>query len=738
MIEYKEFLKRKVRRFDPVGFSADDIHSTLYPFQAAITRWAIRKGRAAIFAGCGMGKTLMQVEWAKHMTPIGEQCLIVAPLCVAEQTIEEGRHIGTEIVKVSAPTNDRIQITNYEKLSHFVGHPYTAIVLDESSILKHVDGKTRTLLLNEFTHIPFRLCCTATPSPNDIAEIGNHSQFLGVLSHAEMLATFFVHDDQEWRLKGHAHDEFWKWLASWCIYVRKPQDIGFEDDRFDLPPIHMHEHKIKADFAQEGFLFAVPVSGLKGRRDARKNTIEERVERARKIIAASDEPFLVWCGLNEESHQMKAILENSAIEIEGKDGEERRLWALSAWASGEVQTLISKPKIFGFGMNFQHCPNIIFLGLGDSWESYYQSIRRSWRFGQKNPVHVHIVISDAEMPVLQNIEHKEREAEHMAERVIERIGDIERKEIAGEGDAVSIYSENAEEDALGRWKMMQGDCVERIKEIRDESIGLSVFSPPFAALYTYTASDRDMGNSRDYEEFFGHFRFLIPELLRVTMPGRRCCVHVQQVALKKVRDGVIGWMDFRADVVRNFVDMGWVYDGEVVLDKDPQAQAIRTKSKALLFAQLRKDSSWSRPAMADYILLFRKDGDNPEPINPEITNEEWIHWARPVWYGIRENDTLHVAEAREEKDERHICPLQLGTIERCVKLWSNAGDMVLSPFAGIGSEGYQSVKLGRKFIGIELKEAYFRAACKNMKSACQPTIFDSLAQEGEKENKHGK
>jgi DNA modification methylase len=201
-------------------------------------------------------------------------------------------------------------------------------------------------------------------------------------------------------------------------------------------------------------------------------------------------------------------------------------------------------------------------------------------------------------------------------------------------------------------------------------------------------------------------------------------VHVQQVAMKKAYDGVIGWMDFRADVVREFVESGWVYDGEVVIDKDPQAQAIRTKSKALLFVQLKKDSVWSRPAMADYILLFRHPGDNVDPVKTDIDNETWIRWARPVWYGIRENDTLHVAEAREEKDERHICPLQLGTIERCIRLWSNAGDTVMDPFAGIGSTGYQALKLGRKAVGIELKGSYFRAAVRNFKAACQPSLFD--------------
>lgn len=267
------------------------------------------------------------------------------------------------------------------------------------------------------------------------------------------------------------------------------------------------------------------------------------------------------------------------------------------------------------------------------------------------------------------------------------------------------------------WRVLLGDSVERIKELPDDSVGLSVFSPPFAALYTYSASERDMGNSRDYDEFFGHFDFLIPELMRVTIPGRRCCVHVQQVSTTRATHGVIGWRDFRADVVRHFIQAGWVYDGEVVIDKDPQAQAIRTKSKALMFVQKNKDSAWSRPAMADYILLFRAPGDNPRPIETDVTNEEWILWARPIWYGIRESETLNAAEAREDKDERHLCPLQLETIERCVRLWSNVGEWVLDPFAGIGSTGYVALKHDRKFIGIELKRSYWKQAVRNVQQA---------------------
>jgi DNA modification methylase len=274
-----------------------------------------------------------------------------------------------------------------------------------------------------------------------------------------------------------------------------------------------------------------------------------------------------------------------------------------------------------------------------------------------------------------------------------------------------------DQDITDRWAVYNADCIEAIRGVETGSVGLSVFSPPFSHLYVYSASDRDLGNSRDDQEFFAHFSYLIPEILRVTMPGRRCAVHVQQLTTSKSTHGVIGWRDFRADVVRAFVAAGWVYDGEVVIDKDPQAQAIRTKSKQLMFVQKERDSSWLRPAMADYILLFRHPGENPEPVKSDVTNEEWILWARPIWYGIRESDTLSFREARSEKDEKHICPLQLGTIERCVRLWSNPGDVVMSPFMGIGSEGYVAVKNGRRFVGVELKPEYFAQAKRNIRSA---------------------
>ncbi len=288
-----------------------------------------------------------------------------------------------------------------------------------------------------------------------------------------------------------------------------------------------------------------------------------------------------------------------------------------------------------------------------------------------------------------------------------------------------------EDEAEGDgWRLMLGDSCERLHELPENSIDLSVYSPPFASLYTYSPSERDLGNSQNNDEFFAHYRFILTELLRVTKPGRNSCVHVQQITLSKANFGYVGMSDFRGEVIRAHQEAGWIFYGEITVDKDPQAQAIRTKAHCLMFQTLRRDSAANRPALADYLLLFKKPGDNEVPIRPDVTNDEWIEWAHPIWWGIRESDTLQYRTAKENQDDRHICPLQLGFIERCVRMWSNPGETVLSPFAGIGSEGYVSIKRGRKFIGCELKPSYWTSACSNLRTAEEeanmPSLFDEV------------
>lgn len=729
-MEYTEFLQTKAPRVECVGIIPDSVNPMLFNWQSEIVQWALHRGRAALFEDCGLGKTFQQVEWARQI--IGkagiDRVLIVAPLSVSTQTIDEAAKLNVEITYKAEPDESTgIWITNYQRIHKFVEVPLDGIVLDESSILKSLDGKTRTLLLDKFTSIPYRLCCTATPSPNDLTELANHAEFLGVMSRKEMLATFFVHDseesgDQGWRLKRHGREDFWRWVAQWAVYVRRPSDLGHDDGDFILPPLNITQSIVNAEYFPTDSLFPAMAKGIQGRNEARRATMDHRVAEAARIIQASDEQWLVWHNLNDEGARLAKVLGKSAVIIEGKTTDEDRSARESRWRSGDAQTMITKPGMFGFGLNWQHCHNVLYLGLSDSFEQWYQSIRRCWRFGQGCPVNVIVVTSDAETEVVDNVRRKERIADELAAGIVAAMKDSQVENVTGKHHRKESYAMKTVE--ADNYKLMMGDCVERIKEIKTGSVGLSVFSPPFAKLYTYSPSDRDMGNCKDDDAFFQHFGYLIPELLRVTMPGRRCCVHVQQLALTMVNDGVIGMKDFRADVVRAFVSAGWIYDGEVVVDKDPQAQAIRTKAKSLMFVQKNKDSAHSRPAMADYILPFRAPGVNPEPILTDVTNEEWIEFARPIWYGIKESDTLNYQVARENDDERHICPLQLGTIERCVRLWSNRGDVVLSPFMGIGSEGYVSLKFDRRFVGIELKDTYFKHAANNCASVVkQSSLF---------------
>jgi len=724
---YQNFLTSKTLTIKPSGLSIrdNDIHQQLFPFQRDLTKWALRKGRAAIFAECGLGKTLQQLEFARLT---GERGLIIAPLTVARQTVSEARKIDLDIhyTRSGRDLVSGINITNYEMIEHFNPKDFGTVVLDESSILKSLTGKTRAKLTEMFADTPYRLCCTATPAPNDIAEIANHAEFLGIMTRADMLATFFVHDDKGWRLKGHAIEPFFRWLASWGMSVRKPSDLGYDDDGFILPPLNIEPRFIQVNYRPEGQLFCTGLKGIQHRSEVRRATLQDRVEAAAELINNNSEQWIAWVGLNDEGRELHKLIPDSVL-VEGQQKLERKQAAIEGFQDGEYRVLITKPKIAGFGMNFQMCHNMTFVGLGDSWESYYQCVRRCWRFGQIKSVNAYIILSDAERPIYENVMRKEEEAKKMSEYLINNVQQYEKEEITGIESEWQYETDVAKSDD---YTIMLGDSAERLKELQGESIDLSIFSPPFISLYTYTPTERDVGNCKTEEEFYTHFGYIIDELLRVTKPGRNCCVHVSQVPAMLVRDGYIGLKDFRGGTIKAFEDRGWIYHGEVCIDKDPQAQAIRTHSKGLLFTQLRKDASWLRPALSDYILVFRKPGDNQVPVIPDITNDEWIEWARPVWYGIRESDTLNVAEGREADDERHICPLQLGTIERCVRLWSNPGETILSPFAGIGSEGYVALQFDRKFIGIELKKSYYDTAVKNLERARsiknQGTLFGGI------------
>jgi hypothetical protein len=718
-MNYNDFLQSKITVAKQAGFEIDPaaIHPMLFPFQRDLVHWAIRKGRAAIFADTGLGKTFMQLEWARL---IDQKMLIIAPLSVARQTVREAKKIDVGVIyirqqeTVSQYPDKNIFITNYEMIDNFDFAQFGAVVLDESSILKSLDGKTRQRLTDLCAEVPYRLCCTATPAPNDIAEIGNHAEFLGIMTSTEMKAEFFVHDDNGYRLKGHGEEKFFQWLASWGMSIRKPSDLGYSDEGYRLPPLTIEPVFVKSDYRPEDQLFFTGLDGITGRLDVRRKTLQARCLKAAEIATATDEQIIIWCGLDDEQGTIEKLIPD-CVSVYGRHSPDEKAEMLEAFQDGKYRVLLTKPKIAGFGMNMQNAHRMIFVGLSDSFETYYQCIRREYRFGQTEPVTAQIVLSEIEDEIYQNVLSKEAEANRMSQKLIENVQQYERAEIGGRVDDGWEYkTDTVRGDG---WTAMLGDSCERMAEIEPDSVGLSVYSPPFANLYVYSPSVRDLGNSHGEDEFFAQYGFIIRELLRITMPGRLTAVHVAQVPAMLSRDGYIGLKDFRGRVIRAYIDAGWIHHGEVVIDKDPQAQAIRTKAKSLLFTQLRKDSSWSRPALADFILLFRKPGENPEPVHPDITNDQWIEWARPIWYGIRESDTLQYTTAREDKDERHIAPLQLETIERCIRLWSNPGDLVVSPFMGIGSEGYQAIKHGRRFTGCELKQSYWSVAVRNLQRA---------------------
>lgn len=728
--DYAKFLERK--RFTPIVSGLTTVpqfNPSMFPHQRDVTAWALRLGRAAVFAGTGLGKSFIELEWSRVVQEhTGLPVLLLAPLAVAYQMVLEGEKFGITTIYCKEPTDADVHIvtTNYERMTAFDPADYSGVVLDESSILKSFDGKTRTALIDAFKDTPYRLCATATPAPNDHMELGNHAEFLGVMTATEMLSMFFTHDGgetQKWRLKGHARAEFWKWVCSWAVNIRKPSDIGYPDLAFALPELIYHEHIIQVDTPSEGMLFAMPAETLGERLEARRSTVDDRVDRVKTIIEREpNETWLVWTNLNKESELVAKSIDG-IVEVTGSDSPDVKAQASFDFAQGKIPRMVSKADIFGWGVNWQVCSHAIFAGVTDSFEKFFQAVRRNWRFGQTRPVHIHIIAASTEGNVLENLKRKEREAEQMADEMMANMQDLTRMNLKGTVRSESTY-ERETTNGEG-WKMHLADCVEVARELEQDSIHYSVYSPPFDSLYTYSNSERDMGNARSKTDFWEHYRFLIKEQFRALMPGRLISIHCMNLPTSKARDGIIGIRDFRGEIIRAFEDAGFVYHSEVCIWKDPVTAMQRTKALGLLHKQIKKDSCMSRQGVPDYLVTMRKPGENPE----RVTNtgdtfpvKLWQQYASPVWMDINPSDTLQYRSAREHNDERHICPLQLEVIRRAVKLWSNPGDTVWSPFAGIGSEGFVALEMGRKFLGSELKRSYYQQACRNLGRALSSNV----------------
>lgn len=447
--DYRSFLKSKRISVEPSGFRVDLLNPKLFDFQRDIARWALAKGKAAIFADCGMGKTAMELAWSQHVADkTGRPVLNIAPLAVSQQTAREGDKFGilTPVVREGEQCvyGPMVHVTNYELLDHFDPRKFGGLVLDESSILKG-DGPLRKRITEFAAHIPYRLAGTATPAPNDHMELGNHAEFLGIMSKTEMLSTFFVHDGgdtSKWRLKGHAERDFWRWVASWAVMIRKPSDLGYDDGEFILPPIEYHQHTVEAEWSAD-YLFPVEAKTLSERQQARRDSLEERVKLCAELVNTSREQWVLWCNLNPESEALAAAIPD-AVEVTGSDSDRHKEQAPIDFVDGKIRVLVSKPSIFGFGMNFQNCHNAAFVGLSDSWEQVYQATRRIWRFGQHSTVHTHFITGELEGAVVRNIQRKEKQAAEMAEAMLGHMREINTAEIHGTARQSEAYKAKKE------------------------------------------------------------------------------------------------------------------------------------------------------------------------------------------------------------------------------------------------------------------------------------------------------
>lgn len=734
MKDYRKFLESKRVQTIASGFDVDEsqLNENLFPFQRDTVKIALKKGRFALFFDCGLGKTIMQLEWANQVYKYtNKPVLILAPLAVVEQTIDEADHFDLICERYDNQIQPGVYISNYDQLKNIDTSYFSGVVLDESSILKGQGRKTSTLIINSFRNTPYKLACTATPSPNDHMELGQHSEFLGAMSYLEMLAMFFVHDGGEtskWRLRKHAKDDFWKYVCTWSMSMDNPCSFGYHDDGYTLPEINYIEHIIPVE-NNTGSLFAdVAVSATDLNKDL-KRTREKRIDLAENLVNNSDEQWIVWGLQNAETDQLARQI-NDSVNVQGSDKAEFKAKHLNGFAKGEFKCLVTKTSIASFGMNYQNCHNMIFASYDFKFEQFYQAVRRSYRFGQKKPVNVHILIPESQKNVRKSILEKQKRHFEMISEMAKYSNNTDYSsslKVTAKVDEKRIETEN--------YTLVNGDCVEEIKTIPDNAADLIVFSPPFAELYVYSDKEADMGNVKNYKEFEKHFKYLIPELKRTLKPGRIVAIHCMDLPIQKGKEGFIGLRDFSGMLVDWFSDHGFIYHARTTIWKNPVTEMQRTKALGLLHKTIKKDSVMSRVGIPDYILFFRNEGENETPIKHQDTNpgqpdylpvDLWQKYASPVWYDIDYSRTLQYRSARDNNDEKHIAPLQLGTIERIIHLYSNEGETVLSPFGGIGSEGFQAVKMGRKSISIELKESYFNMNVKNHNAAIQESKMLTL------------
>lgn len=543
---------------------------------------------------------------------------------------------------------------------------------------------------------------------------------------------YFLHDGGEtskWRLRKHAKDPFWKYVCTWSMACDNPSTLGFKHDGYNLPQIEYIEHIIPVENNTQTLFGDVAVSATDLHQDLNRS-FDLRIIKTKELVEKSKGQIIVWGLKNNETDTIVKLLDD-AVNVQGSDTPEYKAKYLNGFAKNEFKVLVTKTSIASFGMNYQNCNEMIFMSYDFKFEQFYQAVRRCYRFGQKNKVIVHILIPSSQVNVRQTILDKQK-------RHLEMIQEMSK--YSSEADYKSNKTKimiNNKEIKTEKYHLLNGDCVQEAKKISDNAADLIVFSPPFAELYVYSDKEEDMGNVSDYKQFENHFKFLIPELKRILKPGRICAIHCMDLPIQKGKEGYIGLRDFSGMLIDWFNELGFVYHSRVTIWKNPVTEMQRTKALGLLHKTIKKDSSMTRVGIPDYVLFFRNEGENEVPITHQDTDpiskdylpvDLWQKYASPIWYDIDYSRTLQYRSGRDGNDEKHICPLQLDTIERIIHLYSNEGETVFSPFGGIGSEGYCSLKLNRKSISIELKESYFKINAKNHRDILQEKkyCFDSF------------
>lgn len=786
MNDYQSFLASKHPATPRTGFTVapSDINSKLFLFQADITRWALSLGKAAIFAERGLGKTAMELEWARHVvTHTGGPVLGLTPLAVAPQHVAEGHKFGIEVRHIedgSEVDGPGIYVTNYERLHRFDVSLFPGVFLDESGILKHY-SKTFFGLTDLFGNTPYRLCATATPAPNDFVELGNHSMFLGIMHFKDMMARWFVGEGdvaRVSRLREHGRADFWRWLTSWAVCISHPRDLGADYDMsgFDLPGLDIIPHRLAAPEASirrawdNGQLLPDDSLNSTSLHRVKRESLADRVKEVRTIVDSvpAEDAIAIWCDTDYEADALKTSLPE-AIEVRGSHSAHIKEERLTAFGEGRERILITKPEVAGYGLNYQHCHHTIFAGVSYSFEQFYQALGRFDRYGQTQRVQAHVIYSETEGDIMQALDRKRKA---FAEMQAEMNAAMHEHGLFRE-DNKAVFTQTEFAKSAGKnFTFYLGDCVEVMRGLPDNSVDLTVSSIPFGSLYVYSDKAADVGNAASKEEFFEHLAFVIRENLRLTRPGRCCAVHVKDLPLFQNRDGVMGIDPFSDDVTAAYRREGWVLQSRVTIEKDPVIEMQKTNSHGLLMKNWKERAELLRVGLPDYVLIFQKPGDvresrvqhdpNDETYfgdNPPASHEWlslptrgkgdnnynlpiWQRYANPnwsdvvvplVWTDIDQTDVLNYLVAKADKDQRHICPLQLGLIGRLIHWKSNPGDVVFDPFGGIGSTGVKALEMNRRFVGIELKPEYHSLGTKYLKEAellaNQPTLFDWAEQQ---------